>query len=519
MAPDSTARRLATILAADVVGYSRLMALDEEATVRTLHAHREIIDRLIARHEGRIFHTAGDSVLAEFGSAVEAVRCAITIQDELRVRNAELDDDRRMLLRIGINIGDVIVDGDDLLGDGVNVAARLEGLAAPGGVCISGGTFEQVKNKLSIGFEDLGPQAVKNIPDPVAAYRLTGAPVSVSTPPSPADTTRRRRLPTGAVVAGAVAIALVAAGLLRGRQPAMPPATPVPETAVTAPLPSTARATPPPVPATPPAEVAAASPPSNSPPAATPRPAPKASPDHVSTQELTAAQIATLLTGVTLAGTRQKDGQPFTIELHAEGVASYAFPRGGAGSGTTFRASGRWRTEDGLFCMQFRGFNEGEEACPVFVREGRRISAMRPNGEPLDWSVTRASGTASAVAVPATVRSSDEMRAAEIATLVTGTTLRGTRLRDGRPFAIALEAGGKAAITVERPDRTPFHETGRWWSEDYRFCMRFATALMGKESCPRIVSDGERLALTRGDGTPLGWTLTRSGSAKVSDAQ
>lgn len=175
-------RRLTTILAADVAGYSRLTAADEEGTLRTLKAHREIIDRLIHRHDGRIFATAGDSVLAEFGSAVEAVRCAMTIQDELRIRNAGVAEDRRMDLRIGVNVGDVMVDGDNLFGDGVNVAARLEGIAQPGGVCISGSTFEQVKSKLSIGFEDLGPQEVKNIPHPVPAYRIQGAPVVVVSP-------------------------------------------------------------------------------------------------------------------------------------------------------------------------------------------------------------------------------------------------------------------------------------------------------------------------------------------------
>ena len=132
MTSTESKRRLTTILAADVAGYSALMASDEEATVRTLRAYREIIDKLIARHDGRIFNTAGDAVLAEFSSAVEAVRCAITIQDELRVRNAELVPERQMLFRIGVNLGDVLVEGDDLLGDGVNIAARLEGVAEPG---------------------------------------------------------------------------------------------------------------------------------------------------------------------------------------------------------------------------------------------------------------------------------------------------------------------------------------------------------------------------------------------------
>jgi adenylate cyclase len=126
-------RKLAVILAADFENYSRLMHEDEEATLRTLGAYREIIDNLIVRHAGRIFSTAGDSVVAKFPSAIEAVRCGIAIQEELAPRNAELPEERRMNLRIGVNLGDVMVEGDNLLGDGVNVAARLEGIAEPGG--------------------------------------------------------------------------------------------------------------------------------------------------------------------------------------------------------------------------------------------------------------------------------------------------------------------------------------------------------------------------------------------------
>ena len=205
MTEERQQRRLTTILAADVVGYSRLTAENEEDTVRTLKAHRGVIDRLIARHEGRIFNTAGDSVLAEFGSAVEAVRCAITIQEELRVRNAQIDENRRIIFRIGINVGDVLVDGDNLYGDGVNIAARLEGIATPGNICISGSVVTLVKNKLSYAFEDIGPQTVKNIPEPVAAFRLTHG-SSAPNAPVAARSSRVWLLLTAAVVA-AVAIA------------------------------------------------------------------------------------------------------------------------------------------------------------------------------------------------------------------------------------------------------------------------------------------------------------------------
>ncbi len=208
MIEDRQQRRLATILAADVFGYSRLTAENEEDTLRTLKAHRSVIDRLIKRHEGRIFNTAGDSVLAEFGSAVEAVRCAITIQEELRIRNAQIAENRRMDFRIGINVGDVLVDGDNLYGDGVNIAARLESIAAPGNICISGSVFSLVKNKLSYGFEDIGLQTMKNIPEPVPAFRLT--PGSSSPQSSTvAKSARNWVLP----ITAAAAVAIVGAGI------------------------------------------------------------------------------------------------------------------------------------------------------------------------------------------------------------------------------------------------------------------------------------------------------------------
>ncbi|MFQ5985335.1 MAG: adenylate/guanylate cyclase domain-containing protein, partial [Alphaproteobacteria bacterium] len=155
-----------------VAGYSRLMGEDEEGTLRTLNAYRAVIDGLMAGHRGRVFGSAGDSVVAEFASAVEAVRCAVEIQEELEKRNADLPDDRRMRFRIGVNLGDVMIEGDNLLGDGVNVAARLESIAEPGGICLSGSVFEQVKGKLESRYEDLGKQEVKNIAEPVRVYRI-----------------------------------------------------------------------------------------------------------------------------------------------------------------------------------------------------------------------------------------------------------------------------------------------------------------------------------------------------------
>ena len=166
------ARKLTAILAADVVGYSRLMGTDEEATLRTLNSYREVIDALISAHQGRVFGGAGDSVIAEFASPVEAVRCATEIQLELDKRNAGLPEDRRMLFRIGVNLGDVMIEGDNLMGDGVNVAARLEALAPPGGLCISDAVLAHIRDRLALDFLDLGEQRVKNIARPVRVYRV-----------------------------------------------------------------------------------------------------------------------------------------------------------------------------------------------------------------------------------------------------------------------------------------------------------------------------------------------------------
>jgi class 3 adenylate cyclase/pimeloyl-ACP methyl ester carboxylesterase len=166
-------RRLAAILAADVAGYSRMMSEDEAGTLAALQAHRSgLIDPAIGRHHGRIVKLMGDGLLAEFASVVEAVDCAAEIQREMAARNA--GNKRPMILRIGVHLGDVIVEGDDLYGDGVNIAARLEGIADPGGVCISRQAYDQVQRKLSLGYRSLGPQNLKNIPDPVEVFAIKG---------------------------------------------------------------------------------------------------------------------------------------------------------------------------------------------------------------------------------------------------------------------------------------------------------------------------------------------------------
>src|SRR6201993_5261614 len=150
--PVGMERKLAAILSADVKGYSRLMGEDEEATIRTLTAYRQVMTTLIQQHRGRVVDSPGDNLLAEFASAVDAVLGAVEIQRELKVKNAELPDARKMEYRIGINVGDVVVEGDRLYGDGVNIAARLESLAEPGGLCISGTVYDQIKNKLTLEY-------------------------------------------------------------------------------------------------------------------------------------------------------------------------------------------------------------------------------------------------------------------------------------------------------------------------------------------------------------------------------
>src|SRR5215212_9959691 len=165
-------RRLAAIFAADVEGYSRLMGVDEVGTLRILTAHREIMDRLIGEHGGRIANTAGDSVLAEFPSVVDAVQAAVAVQDALGAVNEAMPKDRQVLFRIGVHVGDGMVKGGDLFGDGVNIAARLQALAEPGGVCISSPAHEYVRKALPLAFNDLGLQRVKNIDEPVRTYAL-----------------------------------------------------------------------------------------------------------------------------------------------------------------------------------------------------------------------------------------------------------------------------------------------------------------------------------------------------------
>src|SRR6266478_2708114 len=201
--PSSRKRKLAAILHADVVGFSRLMGEDEAGTHRALGELRRAVDPLIAAHGGRIVGTAGDSVLADFSSVVDALNCAVEMQRGARAINESIPQQRRLELRIGVNLGDVIVDGDNIFGDGVNIAVRLEGLARPGTICISHTVYDQVRNKLDLDYRPLGSHRVKNIAEPVRAYAV-GVPTAAPRP-------RRGRRP---LVAAAGAAALAAVGLV-----------------------------------------------------------------------------------------------------------------------------------------------------------------------------------------------------------------------------------------------------------------------------------------------------------------
>jgi class 3 adenylate cyclase/pimeloyl-ACP methyl ester carboxylesterase len=186
MESSTVQRRLAAILAADVVGYSRLMSVDEMGTLTALKAHRrELIDPAIAGHHGRIVKTTGDGALVEFASVVDAVGCAVALQRGMFRRNAGVREDKQIVFRIGINIGDIIIDGDDIFGDGVNIAARLEALCEPGGLCISRAANDQIRDKLSLAFADLGEQMVKNIARPVGVFGLASQDIAALPEPEP----------------------------------------------------------------------------------------------------------------------------------------------------------------------------------------------------------------------------------------------------------------------------------------------------------------------------------------------
>jgi len=178
MAAEGVKRKISAILIADVAGYSKLMEADEGTTVRTLRSYRKTISSLVQQHNGRIVDFRGDDFLAEFGSVVNAVQCGVEIQDVIRSKNNDLPEERRLRFRIGINLGDVIEEEDRIYGDGVNIAGRLQVLAYPGGICISGSAYDQIKSKFALGYEDIGEHTVKNISSPIHVYRIPTDPAS-----------------------------------------------------------------------------------------------------------------------------------------------------------------------------------------------------------------------------------------------------------------------------------------------------------------------------------------------------
>jgi adenylate cyclase len=212
MSPESFKRKLTAILSADVKGYSRLMGEDEAETVKTLTAYRKIMGELIQQHRGRVIDSPGDNILAEFGSVVDAVQCSVAAQNEFKARNADLPENRRMEFRIGVNLGDVIEEENRIYGDGVNIAARLEALADPGGICVSKTAFDHIESKLPLGYEYLGEQTVKNITKPVGAYKVLMEPrvvvAGAKDKKSSIPVWRRK-----GVLAGAVAVLIVIIGL------------------------------------------------------------------------------------------------------------------------------------------------------------------------------------------------------------------------------------------------------------------------------------------------------------------
>ncbi len=218
---DEIERRLTNILSADVFGYSRMMGLDEAATLALLNEYKGVMTALIDRHRGRLVSTAGDGVLAEFPSSVMAVQTAVDFQREIGERNQKLEPDRQMWFRVGINLGDVIVERADIFGDDVNIAARLQAMAEPGGVLISGTVFDQVKNKLSLGFNFLGPQRLKNIEAEVPVYsavmqNAAPRPAEVSRPQNLRPQRRQQQLIASAIRAGGIIAFFAAINLFSG---------------------------------------------------------------------------------------------------------------------------------------------------------------------------------------------------------------------------------------------------------------------------------------------------------------
>jgi adenylate cyclase len=211
MVDEGFKRKLTAILSADVEGYSRLMDQDEVTTIRTLTAYRSVITDNVQQYRGRVVDTPGDNILAEFASVVDAVNCSVTIQRDLAQRNAELPPEHKMEFRIGVNVGDVVEEEDRIYGDGVNIAARVEGMAEAGGICVTGRAYSQVRNKLELGYEYLGEQSVKNIAEPVRVYKVLMEPEAAGKVIG--EKKFLRKISRRSAIAAIIALIVVAAGL------------------------------------------------------------------------------------------------------------------------------------------------------------------------------------------------------------------------------------------------------------------------------------------------------------------
>lgn len=345
MSEQSFQRRLAAILAADIVGYSRLMDADEDATYEAWRdARTEVIDPLITAQDGRIVKHTGDGFLAEFPTVQTAMQCALGIQEQMAARNADVPEDHRLMFRIGINLGDIIVDAEDIHGDGVNIAARLEGLADPGGICISGPVYEAVRKRFHVHFEDLGDREVKNISN-VRVYKVGGEPGAGVAPPVVAPAAYRapggRRNWLWAGAAAVVFLAAIAGGI--GYWKFAPGGV---------------------------------------------RPL-SSYPDGASTASMRAPEIEDFVTGITVRGKRPTDGAAFTITLNPDKTTLYELAGAGNRPASSRTIAGKWWAQDFKFCMQMPAFNFGRPACPVITKEGETLTATRPaNGEvvPLKFS-------------------------------------------------------------------------------------------------------------------------------------
>ena len=359
-AKSSPQRKLTTILAADVAGFSRMMGADEDGTHQLLGACRKIFDGRIAFHNGRIFNTAGDSVMAEFGSTVEAVNCAVEIQQELVRQNEDKPPSAQMWFRIGINVGDVIIEDDNLIGDGVNIAARMESLAKPGGICISSSVYGLIRNKLAFPFQDMGRQPVKNISEPVHAYCLAlvgnspAAPAGKEAVRSRTEKTNRRGLAFGMAVL-CLAGAAIAAAVYFSKNPSKE------NPAVIQPLKGNGL------------ESARPDGQSAQNPAATASSAPGEITKPQAEGHRSTLTDASYFVGKTVEGLTRKKGDRFIIEVTENGSAFVTTYKLNDPTVPRFTDSGQWWIKQNEWlCFQFGRWGGGEVYCRTLVVENGR---------------------------------------------------------------------------------------------------------------------------------------------------